>query len=122
VNYGYKNKKDSVSGICRLLARLYALYTESFKPSGENNEEQSQYITARNQSLTRLKDKIVTTLDKSPPDLIKELPGFEAVLKDCFIKPNATRLSDDDFGSTRDFIDLVDRAFDPYDKSIKAIY
>lgn len=117
-----QNKSNIKAEDLRLLARLYALYTKGFKPQGKNNEEQNQYITARNQSLTRLKDKIVITLDKSPPDLIKELPGFEAVLKDCFIKPNATRLSDDDFGSTRDFIDLVDRAFDPYDKSIKAIY
>ena len=60
------------------------------------------------------------TLSKYP-NLIEEMPSFEVVLKDCFMKQDQ-RLPDEDFGYTQDFIGLVDKAFDPYDKSIKAIY
>jgi hypothetical protein len=119
-----KNGQDSLNlkvEDLRLLARLYALYTEGFKPSGESGEEKSQHINARNQSLTKLKDKILRTLNKHPDDLRDEITSFGTVLKDCFMKSDA-RLSDEDFGYTHDFIELVGRAFDPYDNSIKAIY
>jgi hypothetical protein len=117
--YG-QSKSNIKAEDLRLLARLYALYTKGFKPQGKNNEKQSQYITARNQSLTMLKDKIVGTLSRYP-NLTEEMPSLEVVLKDCFMKQDQ-RLLDEDFGYTQDFIGLVDKAFNPYDESIKAIY
>ncbi|MFM7458729.1 MAG: hypothetical protein ACKO3R_08745 [bacterium] len=116
-----QNKSNIKAEDLRLLARLYALYTKGFKPQGENNEKQSQYITDRNQSLTRLKDKIVGTLSKYPNLIIEEMPSFQAVLKDCFMKQDQS-LSNEDFGYTQDFISLVGKAFDPDDNSIEAVY
>jgi hypothetical protein len=103
----------------RLLARLYAVRTEGFKPSGTETER-TQYINTRDQSLTRLKDKIVTTLGKDPKGLMNVQTGFEKVLKDCFIKQDGSL---EDFnGYTQQFIELIGNAFDPHDRNIQAIY